>query len=59
MKAVFLKDYGPFKKGQITELPSLTSAKLVFAQIIEPYIEKPSLITELKDIKPKRKKRNP
>lgn len=60
MDFIFLKDYGPFKKGQITKLPPLTSVKLINKKIIEPYIEKVEIfvpITALKNIKPKRKRK--
>jgi hypothetical protein len=41
MKALFLKSYGPFKVGQIAELPPLTFEKLNGNGIVELYVEKP------------------
>lgn len=39
MKALFLKDFSPFKKGQEVELPPLTYSKLLASGTIAP-IEK-------------------
>jgi len=59
MKAVFLKPYGPFKVGQIIELPPLTFEKLRKKEIVEkfrkPEIQIQSL--EYSEKKPKEEKK--
>jgi len=59
MKAVFLKPYGPFKVGQIIELPPLTFEKLRGKEIVEKFRESEIQIQSLEysEKKPKEEKK--
>jgi hypothetical protein len=43
MDYVLLRDYTPFKKGQIVELPPMTAAKLLAAGVVRENIPAPIL----------------